>query len=544
MLKFHDRSLHFQKTIYGFYHISVINTLLPISGLNLSDQHLVSCLYFPVDRSTPVLLERIQMNHASCSLNYGFFSRIMTERGPNTYTMTGARSSRGSVSQKKGIRLATPHAVDDKHAPDIHHVADECVLSCMTNECVQEEQRPSLVVFSGGTAFNSVASHVKRLTTKVSHVLPVSDDGGSTAEIVRVLGGPAVGDIRSRCLRLADDTDEEARAVKKLLAYRLCSTNAETAKREWYDIVEGEHNLWEGVSEPYKHTIRAFLVHFHVNILRHSTEKFMFQSGSVGNFFFAGARTFFRSLEAAIFMFTRVARIPEGSMVLPAICTEERIKLAAELDNGRVIVGQNAISHPADETLSSPSIVDKSLWEQLESPIRRIFYLSTDGDTKEHEVAPVANPRVMAEIEKADAIVYGMGSLYTSICPSLILKGTGETIAARNCPKILVMNGAMDRELSASLSHPGPMRASDVVLAITDALNRRGASSRVGELRHLPSRYVNELIVPSEGPIEVDVDALRELGIHKIVEAESTVVDGGVHFEPDSLIDSIASFVR
>lgn len=29
---------------------------------------------------------------------------------------------------------------------------------------------------------------LKNLTTRVAHVLPVSDDGGSTAEIVRVLG--------------------------------------------------------------------------------------------------------------------------------------------------------------------------------------------------------------------------------------------------------------------------------------------------------------------------------------------------------------------
>ncbi len=50
---------------------------------------------------------------------------------------------------------------------------------------------------------------LRQLTTRVAHVLPVSDDGGSTAEIVRVLGGPAVGDIRSRCLRLADDTGDE-----------------------------------------------------------------------------------------------------------------------------------------------------------------------------------------------------------------------------------------------------------------------------------------------------------------------------------------------
>lgn len=66
-----------------------------------------------------------------------------------------------------------------------------------------------------------------------------------------------------------------------------------------------------------------------------------------GNFFFAGARLFFRSLEAAIFLFSRVARIPEGSLVLPAICTEERITLGAEMANGTVIRGQNEISHPA-----------------------------------------------------------------------------------------------------------------------------------------------------------------------------------------------------
>lgn len=105
--------------------------------------------------------------------------------------------------------------------------------------------QPALVVFSGGTAFNSVAGHVRQLTTRVTHVLPVSDDGGSTAEIVRVLGGPAVGDIRSRCLRLADDSDAEAQAVRKLLAYRLPSQCATEAKKEWYDIVEGDHELWQ-----------------------------------------------------------------------------------------------------------------------------------------------------------------------------------------------------------------------------------------------------------------------------------------------------------
>ena len=109
---------------------------------------------------------------------------------------------------------------------------------------------------------------MRQLTSLVTYVLPVSDDGGSTAEIVRVLGGPAVGDIRSRCLRLADDSDEEAscpalsqshlvsahaahhagaqaRAVKQLLGHRLDSSSSQAAKAEWYDIVEGQHPLWQ-----------------------------------------------------------------------------------------------------------------------------------------------------------------------------------------------------------------------------------------------------------------------------------------------------------
>ena len=72
-----------------------------------------------------------------------------------------------------------------------------------------------------------------------------------------------------------------------------------------------------------------------------------------GNFFFAGARLFFRSLESAIFLFSRVARIPEGSLVLPVIRTEGNITLGAELANGTIIRGQNQISHPSEEGASS-----------------------------------------------------------------------------------------------------------------------------------------------------------------------------------------------
>ena len=354
-------------------------------------------------------------------------------------------------------------------------------------------------------------------------------------------------------------------------------------------------------------------MHFHVNILRHSTERFNFRSGSVGNFFFAGARVFFRSLEAAIFLFSRVARIPEGSLVLPAVCTEERLGLAAELADGSVLLGQNAISHPcAPGSAGTPQEVEKQRWDSLPSPVRRVFYLAAEGDRQEHEVAPAPNPRVLAEVGRADAIVYGMGSLYTSLAPSLVLKGVGEAVAERNCPKvgrraaaaalalprwrlhvclavstrrppsttaeggelaacrsrgahpspptlcprvrapysapppqILLLNGGLDREMSSCQGHPGPMAAADVVLALCGALNRRGASSRAGQLEHPPSAYVTAVVVPRGGPIRVDEGALRALGVARVVEvAAERGWDGAALYEPDALVAAIGGIVR
>ncbi|XP_010540505.1 PREDICTED: uncharacterized protein YNL011C isoform X2 [Tarenaya hassleriana] len=390
---------------------------------------------------------------------------------------------------------------------------------------------PSLLVFSGGTGFNGVVEEMKKLTTRVSHVLPVSDDGGSTAEIVRVLGGPAVGDIRSRCLRLSDESTSEALAVKRLLGHRL-PLDPHKAKHDWYDIVEGNHSLWDGVSRPYRETIRAFLVYFQNEILRRHNESFCFSNGSIGNFFFAGARIFFQSLDAAVFLFSRVSEIPCDSLVLPVISTNDRLTLGCELWDGTIIRGQNEISHPTNGNTQS---VDKSHGSSpaLLSSIKRVFYMSSEGNNLLHEVFPPVNPTVLEQLRSVDCIVYAMGSLFTSICPSLVLLGIGEIISSRSCRKVLLLNGTHDRETSG-------FTASCFVSAITDALNRAHGDPNI-RLNNPPGHYINTLLVPRDGEIPVDLDRLSEQGITDIRVVES-VGDPkhGVAFNPKSLIQTLA----
>ena len=67
----------------------------------------------------------------------------------------------------------------------------------------------------GGTAFNAVAEELKQWTHRVAHVLPVSDNGGSTAEIVRVMGERRGGGGRE---------EEVGVDGLVLLALRLCSS--------------------------------------------------------------------------------------------------------------------------------------------------------------------------------------------------------------------------------------------------------------------------------------------------------------------------------
>ncbi|OIW13716.1 hypothetical protein TanjilG_08058 [Lupinus angustifolius] len=319
---------------------------------------------------------------------------------------------------------------------------------CYSNPNLTTHPEPALLVFSGGTAFNGVVEDLKNFTTRVAHVLPVSDDGGSTAEIVRVLGGPAVGDIRSRCLRLSDQSTAEALAVRNLLGHRLTFDPLQ-AKSEWYSIVEGDHFLWEG------------------------------------------ARIFFQSLDAAIFLFSRVSDIPPDSLVLPVISTNDRLTLGCELWDGTVIRGQNEISHPTSGTME---------------PVNKVF--------------PSPNAAVLEQLNSVDCIVYAMGSLFTSVCPSLVL----------------MLNGTHDRETNGFL-------ASSFVTAITDALNRTYGDPS-NHLNNPPSQYINTLLVPRNSAIPVDVDCLAAQGIFDVIVVDSLCDSKvGIIYDPKSLIRALADLI-
>ncbi|KAF2138812.1 uncharacterized protein K452DRAFT_300878 [Aplosporella prunicola CBS 121167] len=451
-----------------------------------------------------------------------------------------------------------------------------------------------IVVFSGGSAANSLVDVFNTVTTRkhctLSYILPISDNGGSSSELIRVFGGPGIGDLRSRLVRLIpdDETDPERAAVKALFNHRL-PADAEVARHEWLDIVEARHPLWEGIESAKKELIRAFLNMLNLEIVKRvrPSSVFNFGSASVGNLFLTGARLFSGSLESAIYLLSSICGVPSNIAVLPSINTNFSHHISAGLADGSRILGQNAISHPsaptaapagddpaettasgittsgaaaptalrttataaatallADEadaiedanlpgshpSLRRPNIhFSKSDDEALPSPITRIWYINPYGQ----EIRPPANPKLLHALASARAVVYSIGSLYTSIVPSLVLRGVGAAIARSPAKcRILLLNAARDRETGGldalgfvgavaraahqSLSPPPVIASPTSPTAADDAFGAgfNGASILPPEQYRTYVTHVLHLDGP--GAPAVDRAALARLGIETV----------------------------
>lgn len=236
------------------------------------------------------------------------------------------------------------------------------------------------------------------------------------------------------------------------------------------------------------------------------------------------ARLFTGSFESAIYLFSSICAVPQTISVLPVLNTNFACHIAAGLTDGTVITGQNDISHPSNPTQAVPGatttaearlsvsvtaehdkVEDANLpgtlpvlrkpalafskedEEELPARIERLWYINPYGQ----EIRLPANPRVVEALNGASCVVYSIGSLFTSIIPSLVLGDVGEAIASPLIrTKILILNGDIDRETGPSTN---PFTAMDFVTAIANACTlARGTKAPAEKDDYV--RYVTHVI--------------------------------------------------
>lgn len=191
------------------------------------------------------------------------------------------------------------------------------------------------------------------------------------------------------------------------------------------------------------------------------------------------------------------------------LATTEKVILMAEKENGKIVEGESHI----------PVIGEK---------IKRVYY-------KNEIEAPEEN---LKALEEADLIIFGIGSLYTSIIPNLLLKGIKESLKKSKAKKIYICN---------AMQQPGETEGytvSDHIKAINDNIGEGVIDSVIVDPRDIPQDILVRYKNMNSDKVELDREKIKEYNVN-LIERDILEIDpkGMVRHHPYKLSAIIYSLI-
>lgn len=202
---------------------------------------------------------------------------------------------------------------------------------------------------------------------------------------------------------------------------------------------------------------------------------------TVGNIIIAALEKITGDSEQAIRLAARM--LNARGEVIPAMLVPAR--LSAVLENGAKIVGEHRIDEPE---------------KPRTSPIASLALTP----------ASPANPRALAALKRADAVIFGPGDLYTSILPNILVRGMREAILKSPAQKILVTN------IMTKQGQTDRFRASDFIRVLNRYLAGGKTKSvidvAVVNTKKPDSRWLAHYKKEGAYFVEPDTDEIRSAG--------------------------------
>ncbi|MQY44094.1 GAK system CofD-like protein [Epibacterium sp. SM1969] len=302
---------------------------------------------------------------------------------------------------------------------------------------------PRILFFSGGSALNDIARSLKHYTHNSMHLITPFDSGGSSQVLREAFDMPAVGDLRSRLMALADETVLGQPDIYRLFTYRFAVKAEPMAlQEEFCSLLSGRHAMIRAVSQPMRGLILSQLKVFD----QHRAPDFSFAGASVGNLILAGGYLANeRALEPVLFLMSKMVAV-KGTV---RSIVDRNLDLGALLMDGSTVIGQRQISGKEVAPITAP--------------IKELFLVENGAAIEAERVKlPERNRDAIAD---ADLICYAPGSLYSSVIANLLPAETGRTIAGRAVPKVYLPSLGSDPECIG-------MTLVDQVAAILQALRQ------------------------------------------------------------------------
>ncbi|MBB4826573.1 putative cofD-like protein [Sporosarcina luteola] len=227
---------------------------------------------------------------------------------------------------------------------------------------------------------------------------------------------------------------------------------------------------------------------------------------SLGNLMLAALTDITGDFARAIEKMGRVLNIK--GKVLPA--ANQRITLHAELDDGTIVTGESKIP-------------------VYGSKIRRV-YLSPQ------EVEPL--PETVEAIRQADLIIFGPGSLYTSILPTILVRDIRDAVVAAAAKKIYIGN------LTTQAGETYRYTASEHVKALHEHAETNFIDTVLLNATDLSAELESNGLAGQVWQVENDIEVLQEFVPRTFVEPISIVTGDRVIHDADKVASWVMDFIE
>ncbi len=231
---------------------------------------------------------------------------------------------------------------------------------------------------------------------------------------------------------------------------------------------------------------------------------------SFGNLFLAALNGIYDSFETAVQKMGEVLAIT--GRVLPV--TDTDVRLTAEFDDGSFVHGESHIQHAKKDG-------DKR--------IRRVFLQPED---------PHALPESLQAIERAEMLILGPGSLYTSIIPNLLVPGIARAIRESDALRVYVLNiMTQDGETEG-------YTASDHVQALFSHGGGQLFDHCLANSAPVPADLLEKYAGEGAVPTVVDAAEMRRLGVQTICAPIADTDRSLARHDPDALAAELIRIFR
>lgn len=321
---------------------------------------------------------------------------------------------------------------------------------------IKSTAEPAIVAIGGGTGLSTMLRGLKLYTGKLTAIVTMADDGGSSGTLRDQLGMLPPGDVRN-CLQALANTEP---TMEQLLEYRFSEGS-----------LKGQ---------------------------------------SLGNLFLAALNDIYGSFYGAVQRLSDVLAIT--GRVLPV--TTEDVRLLACFDDGTEVLGESKI---------------KSFKKQGDKNISRVRMIPD---------SPPALRESIDAINRADLILLGPGSLYTSVIPNLLTDGVSRAIQESDALRIYILNVATED------GETEEYKASDHVKALFSHGGGKLFDYCIANSTPFPEEVLARHRKLGGNQTVVDEGALEELGVSTILRPMLRCDDGYAHHDPRQLARAIMELYR